>query len=91
MAFPFGVYIGDFIAGINFIIDCVKAVDDIKDASASYQQLVSALGAIIVALKTVVASNLQAVCADFAAEREQGRRQFVPSLHEQLSSTYRQV
>lgn len=53
MVFPFGVSVGDFIAGINFLLECTKAVDGKRGASASYQQLVATIDAISVALGSI--------------------------------------
>ncbi|QDS77250.1 hypothetical protein FKW77_003496 [Venturia effusa] len=61
MVFPFGVSVGDFIAGINIILDCVKAVDDVTGATTSYQQLVSTLDAISQSLRSVDALDVQAL------------------------------
>jgi hypothetical protein len=63
MVFPFGVSVGDFIAGINFILDCVKAVDDARGATTSYQQLISTLDAISTALTAVDDLDLQTLPA----------------------------
>jgi hypothetical protein len=59
MVFPIGVSVGDFIAGINFILNCVKAIDDARGATTSYQQLISTLDAISTALTAVDGLDLQ--------------------------------
>jgi hypothetical protein len=60
MAFPFGISLSDFIAGITLICDCIKALDDVKGASSEYIQLSSMLDALSVALTELDGLNLPA-------------------------------
>jgi hypothetical protein len=59
MIFPFSVSIGDFIAGIKFIRECVEAVDDASGATSSHHHLTSTLDAISLALTGIDRLDLQ--------------------------------
>jgi hypothetical protein len=50
MTVPFGISVGDFIAGINLLRDAIKALDDAGGARADYTELRKCLGALETAL-----------------------------------------
>jgi hypothetical protein len=59
MVFPLGISVRDFFLGINLILECVKAADDVKGARTNYQQLISTLDSILSALKAIIDLDLQ--------------------------------
>jgi hypothetical protein len=50
MVFPFGVSVGDFIAGIKLLCDALKALDDAKGARSDYEELLAVLESLHAAL-----------------------------------------
>ncbi|MCJ1395674.1 hypothetical protein MMC18_008560 [Xylographa bjoerkii] len=59
MAVPFGLSIGDFIAGISLIITCVQSVRDAGGSLAKYVALVSQLESVKAALTAIDALKLE--------------------------------
>ncbi|MCJ1354658.1 MAG: hypothetical protein MMC33_004647 [Icmadophila ericetorum] len=59
MASPLGFSVGDFIAGINLFIDCVKAVRDSRGATAEFQTLTNELKSLRGVLQAIEGLYLQ--------------------------------
>lgn len=51
MAVPFGLSVGDFIAGINVIITSINAINDATGSSAEYRAVIGTLCGIKSALE----------------------------------------
>lgn len=53
MVFPFGVSVGDFIAGITLLYEALKALDDVKGARSDHEELSAVLESLQVALTPI--------------------------------------
>jgi hypothetical protein len=53
MVFPFGVSVGDFIAGVTLIYDTIRTLSDTHGASSDYRSLMATLESLNSALREI--------------------------------------
>ena len=84
MVFPFGVSVGDFIAGIELIRKALNALEDSTGSSAEYKGIVRTFKSLEEALKQATdlgASEHQAALREASARCAETIQEFLEKIH----------